>query len=421
VYSQQRDYDKELIDLVYTDQMIDAVRYYTQYQDSIRHPFTIDSYHIMEAFHSNHLEDATEILPSFLDKYYGNPVRDDHLPYFINSSLKSLDYEKSLKIQEIIESFLTGKSVSEETGKYIVKQGEWIRKRIYILSLMEVINERKQDVHIPLQSESCIAFSAQYNQESLKTFFDTGVGSAFFVNKKIAEKIGVKMTEEYENLNSSEVTAKYGIIDSVRIGSILIKNAPVLVLDGEYFERCSNATVSENPIEIFMGLPLMKLLNHIQIDWQNREMTISLNEKEDNTQESNMYISSLSLYINTKINNCDYSILFDTGAIGDTLSIIIDNEFYQNHKQDLPVVSEKPDTMRNSCAIHGNISNLNYIKPTHLALQIGDNTIDIQNEAIILTGDTSFFHLNRGLLGFGLFRKIKTLTLNFKSMRLDCE
>jgi hypothetical protein len=419
VYSQQKDYDKELIDLVYADQMIDAVRYYTQYQDSIHHPFTIDSYHIMEAFHLNHLEDAIEILPSFLNKYYGNPVRDDHLPYFINSSLKSGDYEKALRIQEIIELFLTEKSISEQIREYIVKQGEWIRKWVYILCRMEIMNESEQDVHIPLQSGSCIAFSAQYNQVSLKTFFDTGNGAAFFVNKKNAEKIGIKMTEEYGNLNGSEVSAKFGVIDSVRIGSILVKNAPVLVLDGEYDDRCSNSTNNESQTEIIMGLPLMKLLSHIQIDWQNKEMTISLNEKEDTTTKSNMYIASLSLYVNTKINKWDYSVLFDTGFTSDTLSIIIGNEFYQNHKQDFPVVSEKPDII-NACPIHGRM-NMTYIKSAYLELQIDNNTIDMQKETIILTGDTSFGVINRGLLGFGLFRKIKKLTLDFKSMRLECE
>jgi hypothetical protein len=105
-----------------------------------------------------------------------------------------------------------------------------------------------------------------------------------------------------------------------------MKNISVLVSEHDMLGQCIPDSIANdrkkaakadsvlNQIQIFMGLPVIKMLNHVQFDLQKNEMSISLNRKNTGDKESNLYIDNCLLYVNTKINQADFTAFFDTGG-----------------------------------------------------------------------------------------------------------
>jgi hypothetical protein len=149
------------------------------------------------------------------------------------------EYGNGLKILDIIEAFLSRQS---SEGNEHVKSMENVAKlknhyQAMSLSMTEIYHlENTESVRVSIQTEPLIIFPAQYNQTLLKTAFDTGAAFPFFIEKRNVEKVGVRIEPHPDIMLNGEATrSTYGIIDSVRIGSLLIKNAPVLVLENEFF------------------------------------------------------------------------------------------------------------------------------------------------------------------------------------------
>jgi hypothetical protein len=435
LYAQTRNYDQELCNLLYGKRMESAQHFYSKYQDSIFHPFTVDSYRLISNIYAGKPDSVLLQLPAFTGNYYGSVVDDNLLLFLPTFYWDRGEYESGLEMLTRIEMFFNKQQNEKQGNEKRSKEMEKLKNRYKAMGRFpkpEIkISDSADLIHVSIQAEPLIIFEAKYNQTVLKTVFDTGVSWPFFMQKKNVEKAGIRLIEPYsENMiNGKEFSSAYGVIDSVRIGGLLIKNVPILVIEDNYFSRCIPDSVDKlseldsiaNPMEIIMGLPAIKMLNHIRIDLQDNDMAIFFNHKTDNKANSNMYIEFDKLYLRSRINGMDFTAFLDTGGnLGDR-ALIVSDRFYRDHKEQLsPIVSETKE-IQNLCWIDGT-DRFGFLKPAILNLQLGDCLVEFANETAILTDDSQFFHLSKdGFIGLGLLKKIKKMIFDFKSMRIDCE
>jgi hypothetical protein len=419
--------------------MEEAQHFYSKYQDSIFHPFTVDSYQLLFNMYAGKPDSVLLQLPAFIGNYYES-IADDNLLLFLPTFYWDKgEYGSGLKMLDIIEAFFNRQPSEKQRNEKRLKEIEKLRKRYKGMSefpKLEIkISDSTDVIHVSIQTEPLIIFEAKYNQTVLKTVFDTGVSYPFFTQKKNAEKAGIRIIGPYSKnrVNGKELSSAYGIIDSIRIDRLLIKNAPVFVLEDGYFNRCIPDSVMNkkdklaemdsvaNLMEIMMGLPVIKMLNHIRFDLQDNDMTISLNHKKDGKEKSNMYIESDALYLRIGINDMDFTAHMDTGGNLGDIAVIISNRFYQHHKEQFsPALSETKETQV-QCWIDGS-NQFSFFKPNILNMQLGNCVAEFTNETAILTENSLFFPLSKdGYIGLGLLKKLKKMTFDFNSMRIDCE
>ncbi|GHT79446.1 hypothetical protein AGMMS50262_23140 [Bacteroidia bacterium] len=387
-YSQERNYGQELTNLSLNKQIPEAMEFYEQYKDSISHPFATDAYHLMTAIYYNQQDSVDALFPSFIDKYSGSIINDDVVRY--------------LK--------------------------EYIR-----LSKMQITNETENngDIHIPILTKPVIIFNAEYNGIPLNTVFDTGGTYPIFATKDIAEKIGLQMLEEYapRALNDIKINAANGRLDSIRVGKLLLTNVPITVIDRDFSQPCIPDSLLSNKevmakmdsiytkIEIIMGLPLIQLLHHIQFDLDKEEMIISFNHPTDTTKTKNIFLASDRLFLNTQINGLNFTAFIDTGGNWGDLAVAMQDEFYQQHKDQLPVLPPNDADRTNEYMIHG-AENMPFIRLSHSTMLLGNQSVDLGDDAVIFA-DRRFYITKDGYVGLGLLKKLKKFTFDFDAMRLD--
>jgi len=236
--------------------------------------------------------------------------------------------------------------------------------------------------------------------------------------KNYAERAGIKMVEPYsEKLMNGIVTRMaYGIIDSVRIGPLVAKNIPVLVLEDTLFMHkwLTDSLMTEDKLlkadsvirlmEIYVGTPVIKLFNHVCIDLNENILSISLNHEQMIEKERNMYIEDNLVYLYSTINGLGLEAFIDTGGNhGDT--VVVNDSFYE--KLYSLSSKENPSEM---------------IIPEPVVFNAGINIGGLDMDVFVKVD--SKFHLLRkdvfvGLAG--LLKKMKKITFDFKAMRMDCE
>jgi hypothetical protein len=440
LYAQTKNYDQELCNLLYGKQMKEAQHYYSEYKDSIFHPFTVDSYQLIFNMYTGNPDSVLLQLPVFIGNYYGSIVDDNLLLFLPTFYWDKGEYNSGLKILDIIDAFFNRQQNEEQGNEKSLKEVEKLKKRYKIMNdfpKQEIkISDSTEVIHVPVQTDPLIIFEAKYNQTVLKTIFDTGATYPFFMQKKNVEKAGIRLIEPYsENIvNEKETSSAYGVIDSVRIGSLLIKNMPVFVIEDGYFDNYIHDSIMNskeklaaldsiaNLMEIIMGLPVIKMLNHIRFDLPDNGMEISFSHIGEDKENSNLYIESDRLYLRIGINGVDFTAFMDTGGNLGNIAMIISNCFYRNHAEQFPSTLSEAKGILTQCGMANGAEHTDSFKPDILNMQLENCIVDFTNETAILTDDSQFSFLSKdGYIGLGLLKKLKKVTFDFNAMRMDCE
>jgi hypothetical protein len=444
-FAQEQNHNQELANLLNAGRIFESIDYYTQYQDNISDPISQNYYEIMMDIHFNRRQSAIQKLPPFIDKY-SSELKDEGKQQFLNLLLNTCyltrDYTTALQTWDAIETLLKDNPIFEPYKEANEKTMAKERHKYQLwkeIPKPEITNEQpnEEDIHIKIQTDHWIALNVKYNNISIETIFDTGVPDFLFIEKHNLSGLKVKIIEDYHtgSFNGTEMQTAYGIVDSVRIENILLKNIPICIVDYNIFKACLPDSIEKNsakadsliatikPIKMVMGVLLMRLLNHIQIDISNKEMVVSLNKHENIGKPSNMYMERNNLYVKAIINDVSSTAFFDTGnSIGDSIALIINTPFYQQNETKLPATPKKEIDILNMCGMEGATNNIDFLRPTRLNVQLGDKTLDLCNETIIWQSAENPVHAQKdGCIGFNLLKKINKLTLDFSAMRLECE
>lgn len=428
--------EQELVDLLYGKRIKEAIEYYDKHKDNLLHPFTVDSYKLFTDIYLNKSDSVFLQLPLFMEKYYGS-VFDDDLVFFLPSLyFDAGDYVNGLKMVEILESFFLKRN--EKIEKMLEELTRL--KNSYPISQLEIHNDSKtEDVHIPVKTEPLLLFEAKYNGSPLQTVFDTGSSLPFLTDKKNADKAGIKIKEAYgmNMMNGVERSSANGWIDSIRIGSLLIKNVPVFVFEQELMkeftpdsilmdkEKKAKADSIFDQMQIIMGMPVIQMLNHIQFNFPKNEMVISLNRKDPENENNNMYVESNYLYLKSTINDIDFSAFFDTGANLGKTAVVLTNQFYQVHKDKFPTLSpDENESLPKLCSEGEVSSSPTLTKPASFILSINGNRMDLHKEAIIIDPDSDSYSIpfsfqKEGFLTLEFMKKFRNVTFDFHNMMFD--
>jgi hypothetical protein len=404
-------FDQELGDLLFTKRMEEAQSYYSKNKDCITHPFIIDSYRLISNIYSGKTDSVLSQIPLFISNYYGD-VADDNILLYLSSFYWDLgEYGDGLKMLEILEQ----QDKIRENGeilKGITKSKNHYQAMSPFQKPKIIIPDNTGVARIPMEIDTVIFLNVQYNQTALKTVFDTGMSSYLVMQKKYAEKSNIKMLGPYSEstFNEEAIRSAYGMFDSICIGSLLATNIPVVVIEDDSFflkhfidsiiltdeNKLNKAKLIINKTEVIMGLPLIKMLNHVSLDLQENELTISLDPGQKVEEESNMYIGNNKLYLRSKLSGLDFTGFLDTGGNLKDTAVVINDDFYRK--------------------ISSTVNSDSSVFKTDI--RIGNNIMDI-----LVKHDPQFPYISEdGFIGFaGLLKKMKKVTFDFDAMRLDCE
>ena len=441
-HSQGRNYDQELFDYLYEKNIFKSIDFYFQYKDSLQHSFNHDYYRVFTDMYLNRVDSAVLHLPQFFDKYsaqYSESVLSDATKFslledLLNTTIASENYDAVLKTLDYMKEFVNSSTWLAGVKDTLTSQLESLHNEYQKWGNFpfQLIDHSEDGCSIlDLEMNVLPKIGVKLNELTIPAVFDTGSNFSITMDKKMAQQIGVNILEDYQSktLNYIELNSAWGVLDSLQIGSIQFKNIPVYILEESMFSRCLSDSLPEetiekvdsitNQIQVFLGLPLISKLNHIQLDMENRKMIISLNKNNPTIESPNLFINRF-LYINSTINNLDLVLLFDTGGqFGNTM--MINPYFYQENSSHFEI-EEQTEKIAH-CGLNGLLtSSLSKIK--QLDLRIGSNRVNLNNEAIVVSSieeenDTAKEHIKKNWLGCDFFKKIKSLTFDFKSMHMD--
>jgi hypothetical protein len=427
----QEDYGQNVVNALYMGQYADALDYYDRHKDSIA-GWHLLVYKAITSVILNRPDSAIAYLNTLLNEYTyadsGNSslTEEWYYKWLIYTYYHNGDYEDALRYVDSLSVEARHQSENFEELKNFVQSSKRYPS-------MEILNTGgTEEIRIKTDIQTKIICNALYNSypTGISTLFDTGYDGYFSMSKEIADSIGVRILEEpfWFELNRAKVLTARGVIDSVRIGNLLIKNAMVAVSYSDTILDAMAPPLGYKPSNITLGLPLIKRLNHIQIDIANNEMVISLTKKELCTKKANLFslfglLPNETLYAMCKLNGVSFTVYFDIGADYKDIDILICNNFYQKYN------SMFSDLMGNN-RLDGNITvtapsyqqSFKFLAVPELLLQLRDLPANIQSNAfIILDDDTPFMGAGDGVIGVNFLRKFRKVTLDFYNMRLELD
>jgi predicted aspartyl protease len=456
----QRNYNQELLSYTVEQNAFFTKDYYIQYKDSLELEWASMFYAAMSNCWFNKPDSAIPILKNLLSEPYiseYDTIKDKDFMYalLLHCYFVKRDYANVI---DLFDEMIVD-TIYNEQEQDAIKQKKKFYQTIDQAPKIEIVNtEETEDVHIKMDTQEGIVCNVRYNNVYRRTLFDTGNQLFCFVEQEVADSMGVKMVgiPYTANINCKETIMTDGIVDSVWIGTILIKNMPVVVFKIKDIDTsivtstdsiAINSSAENNqlkiykdsveetfkPLSVIMGLPLMKLLNHIQLNTQSNEMVISLNRKDKTDKESNMFLAVVGdnpgefLFVQFFINEIGYMAYFDSGDMNKIISI---HDFIYEYCKDFLPSLDGLDTTKEVSVLFASSTIQEYrsIKIPDIQVSIGDKLIDLHNESNVSIYDNTVVSdcpatspKGHAQLGSGILRKCTTITLDFHNMRILCE
>lgn len=299
-----------------------------------------------------------------------------------------------------------------------------------------IINRSNEKKPVMIEGNDRLLVEVQINGITQKAYFDTGVGHYYLMNRKTAERIGVKckISEmEKEIINNTEMLTKYINIDSLKIGSVTVYNVPTTIVEHDVISSIPDS-LKKNPQIVHsvdsaystlsssvMGLPLMKLLGKFQIDYKINEITFPDIESNYSSKEPNLFFYDSDLYTSLKISKHDFTGILD---IGNDAFINIDTAFYEKYHADIPIDNTVlPSKSYFFIMAHQLFNNVPYKVPYKPVLEFNDAPFQVPTKESIKIYSLYQMWPGKyldGVIGYNFFKKIgKKVLLDLDNMRLE--
>ncbi|MDR0711941.1 MAG: hypothetical protein LBF67_06325 [Prevotellaceae bacterium] len=439
----QEDYGQNVVDGLYMRQYADVLDYYDRHKDSIAGlPLLV--YKAITSVALNKPDSAIAYLNILLNDAYpdssgGGAIAED---WFYDRLIRMYryrgDYENAAKCYERLAARLAVRPYNTDSYAEYLRVLNNRSQQESLFSTMTLLNTGEtEDIRIKMQiAKHMIIPEAQYNKTLLKikTCFDTGFQDGYFVmGRRTADSIGVKKVVVADSMpiNGDKMSSFRGVIDSIRMGNLLIRNAPVLVMLADTTPLDYDADDSTFTPRVVMGLPVIKRLNHIRLDMRNEEMVISLNRKDAATGKSNMFLDNANIYekllLTGRLNGARFTAFFDTGWWGtkDSLAILVTKDFYQNYKEAFPNLEDN-SVDSTTIRLLNNNSKINHIRVPESQLQIDGKLLTFHRDVVVLQDSynvlvKSLIKDDGGLIGLIPLQRFNKVTLDFYNMRLEVE
>jgi len=431
--SQSTNHNQVLADLIVTKKWFDIENYYQENKDSIDDEF-VKLWYIAETGNAfNRPIDAINAYEQLLDKnllnmkypvllqLFGQPVLQlcaDVQEYSKgeNICLKLMDIAKNdttvdpnnrlLGIQELTKVIDSFKSFSDKYPK------------------LQVFKSKKQQntiVHILPDTNDGIYFNSLWNGILLRTHFDTGACVGGYIwNRKIADKIGVKLNTSDTIMLNNNIYGLMGVVDSLQLGPFCFRAVPIFVsiekIDSADHSQVKCDSIINSKFDIVLGTPIIKQLGIVAFDFRKKTMSFPL--KEDSTYRRNLYIKNSTLYMNMKVCDDDFLAYFDTGWR--TSGLFINSEFYNKHKDQIPSATlATPVSGATGGCNKASISSGFEYKCPQIDIKICNLDMQMINECSLSKekeNDIQIGTIEGGILGSVVFDKCEKAIFDFNNM-----
>lgn len=439
----QIDSTQTLMNLLMQDEFFKARDYYRMYEKQVAAGGKL-FYKYRMSYLSNNLDSASVYLDDFVTNYTKDARIDNKVVFFNLQVLlytEMKDYSKLIETYDKIEQLIKkppfdGEEYAEWQKEQFALMDEFksdARKKI-TNPKMSVTRDNKGSKIMKLENDSLISSviaMAKFNNIPLKTIFDTGASIPVIVSKECAEKCRfqeIPSPVDSFPLNGSMVRAHRALIDSIRVGSLIFTNVVGLVIHDNSISLLPDSTLLNEEqkknydsvvksFDAIIGLPLLKSLGCIQLDWEKREMTLNLKSEVRKTKrDSNIFISKDELFMGLSINGRNYTGFVD---LGNGTCIELSSNFYANNQN--YIILSPLEQKRGVASLATINKNARYKTVINPRIMYGGKTLSLKKENdCIVDLDVSNLYGKDGQLGLLFFKRMaKKISLDFVNMRID--
>lgn len=235
------------------------------------------------------------------------------------------------------------------------------------------------------------------NNQPYKAIFDTGAGSTF-MSEAFARKAGVRrLTDSLPIRGGITVYGQAGILDSMQIGGIMIRNIPVMINPDTTLNQVED-------IDFLIGADVMSLLGEIQIFPHDGKIVIPAKLSEKPASGSNMYMDNRTLVLKGESCGKSYNFFFDTGNGLAALS----HSFYENNKTK---IDTKGKRVRRLTGGIGLVEERDMLMLPEWSFQFGGKNVVFQDICVVLENGNHVPYA--GNIGMALVNQFDKVTINF--------
>lgn len=184
---------------------------------------------------------------------------------------------------------------------------------------------------VPLETDDNLFYlDVGFCGKSMKTLLDTGAEYTA-MDQSLADELGVRiLRDSLQTSRSSHV--KMGLVDSLQIGSITLKNEICYVFpDG--FGAHPDSDIAK--IRALLGISTLKRLRNAAIDTEHKTITFCSGERP-NRNAVNFMLKDNVPYIRLTLNGIPATMYWDTGM---SACPQLSGKFYANHASSFPELS----------------------------------------------------------------------------------
>lgn len=417
-----------LLNLLFQGRCFEARDLYNTLKIDSISPAAQTFYKYKDCYFNNNLEGAREYLNYFIDNHLADIPVDQKfifLNLLVDLETEARDYcelEKSyFKILKILDS---PPFCNAEYSQWSEAQKGTLNEYIHLARRNQIIVP-KMRVHSLKEKPSFIDFfydktgsiincASTLNEHKIDVTIDTGLGVPCLLKQHVADSLGLKKIDFYlDSLSFNGVpTAVYAtLIDSIEVANKRVYNILGVVMQESY-----STEHKELPVNIILGLPVLREFEGISFDWMNQKLSLTDNicSKLKALDYADMYILYNCLYSRLYLNNQPFVGMVDTGYGASPLSLY--GRYFSPIEKEFVIGNR---TTRQIGTINYTFSStLLNLSKVAVKFSKGSEPYIINNADVILEAPITF-GIQDGIIGLSFFKEIsKSTYIDLQNMKI---
>lgn len=385
-FAQNTNHSQTLYDLLWKSECFSARDYMSQYQDSIMPEVKL--YYKQKMFDLLNQSDSAA--------FYFKKVMEECPVLFPNSNMKLWGINVLIDLYARTQNYADVLKTLQYAREYLYEEPSfatdsvWLQRQFSEITRLE--SEAKQEMQIPrmkittlnsfekvipISKDSLFSVHAKCNGNLVSAYLDTGCQFSLWMTKTKAKECRLNkfLSTESTQVNGVSIKTDRFLVDSLIIGNVLLENISATVVDDDYLsfypdsvkltelQRVKYDSIFSN-VNFIVGLPVLRKLGSINIDWEKKEMYIVTREKVvRNEREPNLCIDNHNLYVHLTVNSNDFIGLLDTGSLISTLTL--SKKFYEKNQNSIHLdntIQGKEEQRLYGIALHSPIVQYQFVQ-----------------------------------------------------------
>jgi predicted aspartyl protease len=237
---------------------------------------------------------------------------------------------------------------------------------------------------------------------------DTGA-NVTVIRRSVAAQIGIQISASAataQGISGKQVGVRAGVIPELHLGSAIVRNVPVLVVEDTDLDFAS----MNFEIDGSLGLPVLAALGKLTMHADGTLILGPANSQRANIATHNFFLEGSTPLIAADLGEGQQLFVMDSGSQG----VILSADFYAQAKQ----TSNSGRMITLDLAGAGGVGSIPAIGPLTLAANFADLCVRLSN-VHILTGDTGSGDDFYGVIGQSALQEFASVTLDFQNMQFS--